>query len=212
MSDMSVRDVPVRDVPVRDVPGVSVVAHADKEKALYTIVTAFAADPLTRWVVPQADNYVTYGVRIFDAFGGAAFAAGSAYEVSGFAGVALWVPPGHEEEAAEEAFARTLVEIVAPERLDEVTRVLDEMQSYHPVEPCWYLPLIGVDPCHQGQGFGAKLMKYALAQCDAQGLPAYLESSNPANITLYERHGFELMGRIQSASSPPVHPMYRAAR
>ena len=204
------------DMPVPDMPEVSVVAHADKAKALHTIVAAFAADPLTRWVVPQADSYLTYGVRIFDAFGGAAFAAGTAYEVSGFAGAALWVPPDHEDEAAdeaaEEAFGQILVEIVAPERLDEVTRVLGEMQSYHPVDPCWYLPLIGVDPCHQGQGFGAKLMKYALAQCDAQGLPAYLESSNPANITLYERHGFEVMGRIQSASSPPVHPMYRAAR
>ena len=201
-----------------DMPRVRAVAHADKEKALYTIIVAFAADPLTRWVLPQADRYLTYGIRIFDAFGGAAFAAGTAYEVSGFAGVALWVSPGHEDgdeaarEAAQEAFGQTLQEIVAPERLDEVTRVLDEMQSYHPLEPCWYLPLIGVDPRHQGQGCGAKLMKYALAQCDAQGLPAYLESSNPANITLYERHGFELMGRIQSASSPPVHPMYRAAR
>ena len=200
------------DMPVPDMPEVGVVAHADKAKALHTIVAAFAADPLTRWVVPHADSYLTYGVRIFDAFGGAAFAAGTAYEVSGFAGVALWVPPGHEGEAADEAFGQILVEIVATERLDEVTRVLGEMQSYQPVDPCWYLPLIGVDPCHQGQGFGAKLMKYALAQCDAQGLPAYLESSNPANIRLYERHGFEVMGRIQSASSPPVHPMYRAAR
>ena len=89
------------DMPVPDMPEVSVVAHADKAKALHTIVAAFAADPLTRWVVPQADSYLTYGVRIFDAFGGAAFAAGTAYEVSGFAGAALWVPPGHEDEAAE---------------------------------------------------------------------------------------------------------------
>jgi ribosomal protein S18 acetylase RimI-like enzyme len=55
-------------------------------------------------------------------------------------------------------------------------------------------------------------MKYALAKCDEAGLPAYLESSNPANISLYERHGFEVTGKIQSESSPPVHPMYRAAR
>lgn len=160
---------------------------------------------------PRRQLLKTYGVRNFDAFGGVAFAAGTAYEVSGFAGVALWVPPDHEDEVAEEASGQILVEIVAPERLDEVTRVLGEMQSYQQVDPCWYLPLIGVDPCHQRQGFGAKLMKYALAQCYAQGLPAYLESSNPANITLYERQGFEVMGRIQSASSPPVHPMYRAA-
>ena len=90
--------------------------------------------------------------------------------------------------------------------------MLDEMQSYHAVEPCWYLPLIGVDPCHQSRGLGAALMKYVLEKVDAEGLPAYLEPSNPANMALYQRHGFEVMGRIQTASSPPVQPMYRAAR
>ena len=101
--------------------------------------------------------------------------------------------------------------IVARERLDGVTRVLDEMHGYHSPEPCWYPPFVGVDPRHKGQGCNARLMKCALAQCNAQGLPAYLESSIPADITLYERHGFELMGRIQSASSPPVNSMCRMA-
>jgi hypothetical protein len=55
-------------------------------------------------------------------------------------------------------------------------------------------------------------MKHALALVDAQGLPAYLESSNPMNISLYKRHGFEEMGAIQSGSSPTVVPMLRAAR
>jgi ribosomal protein S18 acetylase RimI-like enzyme len=55
-------------------------------------------------------------------------------------------------------------------------------------------------------------MKHALDRCDEQHLPAYLESSNPANISLYERHGFEVTARIQTETSPPMHPMYRAAR
>ena len=201
-----------KDEPVSNLPTVNVVTNAEREKALLTVVAAFAADPVVRWIVPQADIYLNHGVRFFDIFGGAAFAAGAAYEAAGFAGAALWVPPGKEDESADEAFRQILKEIAKPERVDEVSSVLDEMQSYHPVEPCWYLPLIGVDPCHQGRGLGAALMKYALDKVDAEGLPAYLESSNPANITLYQRHGFEVIGRIQIASSPPVHPMYRAAR
>ena len=82
-----------------DMPRVRVESNAEREKALHTIVTAFAADPLVRWIVPQADTYLTYGVRMFDVFGGAAFAAGAAYEAAGFAGAALWVPPGHEDES-----------------------------------------------------------------------------------------------------------------
>lgn len=57
--------------------------------------------------------------------------------------------------------------------------------------------------------FILKTMKKALLRCDEEGLPAYLESSNPRNIRLYQRHGFEVMGEIQSGNSPVVTPMFR---
>ena len=74
------------------------------------------------------------------------------------------------------------------------------------------LPMIAADPSQTGRGLGAALMKHALEIVDEAGLPAYLESSNPRNISLYERHGFEVMGEIQTVSSPVMTPMYRAAR
>jgi hypothetical protein len=43
-------------------------------------------------------------------------------------------------------------------------------------------------------------------------LPAYLESSNPRNISLYERHGFEIIGLIQAGGSPTLTPMLRRPR
>ncbi len=62
-------------------------------------------------------------------------------------------------------------------------------------EPHWYLPLIGVDPAHQGEGHGDALMAYALARCDRDHAPAYLESSKPRNIPFYRRYGFETARR-----------------
>jgi ribosomal protein S18 acetylase RimI-like enzyme len=201
-----------KEIKMSEKPVVNVVDMADRGAALNTIVAAFAADPLLRWIMPKADTYLTFAAAAFDNFGGGAFAAGSAYQAADFAGVALWIPPGHDDDEVDENVANLLAQAVAPERLEEVGAVLAAMQSFHPDTPCWYLPLIGVDPHHQGRGLGAELMKYALARCDEQGLPAYLESSNPANISLYERHGFEVIGRIQEGSSPPVHPMLRSAR
>jgi ribosomal protein S18 acetylase RimI-like enzyme len=196
-----------------NLPLVTVVEPEHRGVALNTIVAAFAADPLTRWIFPQANVYLTYAAQVYDNFGGAAFAAGTAFEIDNYAGAALWVPPSDDSHADDGSEVSVLLsKTVAEERMEEVGSVLGEMEAYHPTEPCWYLPLIGVDPCHQGRGLGALLMKHALAKCDAAGLPAYLESSNPANISLYERHGFEVMGKIQSATSPPVHPMYRAVR
>ncbi len=55
-------------------------------------------------------------------------------------------------------------------------------------------------------------MKYALEKVDSDGLPAYLESSNPRNMSLYKRYGFETMGQIKVNDVPSLHPMIREAR
>jgi hypothetical protein len=41
---------------------------------------------------------------------------------------------------------------------------------------------------------------------------AGLESSNPRNVPLYERLGFEVTGHLQVGGSPEVVTMRRAAR
>lgn len=72
--------------------------------------------------------------------------------------------------------------------------------------------MIGADPSRQGQGLGSALLKEGLKRCDADGVIAYLESSNPKNIPLYERYGFEVIGVIQPGDFPPFYPMLRPAR
>jgi L-amino acid N-acyltransferase YncA len=47
---------------------------------------------------------------------------------------------------------------------------------------------------------------------DAAGMPAYLEASNPANVALYERHGFEVRGSFKlPVAGPEVFTMWRDA-
>ena len=90
--------------------------------------------------------------------------------------------------------------------------LMQQMASHHPKEPHWYRPLIGVDPAHQGKGLGSALLKHATDICDRDGMLAYLESSNLANVPLYERHGFAALGRIQVGGSPVLTPMLRRPR
>ena len=47
---------------------------------------------------------------------------------------------------------------------------------------------------------------------DADGRAAYRESSNPRNIPLYRRFGFESIGEIRTESSPVLTPMFRPGR
>ncbi len=87
--------------------------------------------------------------------------------------------------------------------------VFEKMSSYHPNEPHWYLPLLGVDPLHHGKGLSSALMQHAIVTSDLDNKFAYVESSNPKNIPFYERHGFELLGTIQVNTSPSIFPMLR---
>ena len=90
--------------------------------------------------------------------------------------------------------------------------MFEQMASYHPEEPHWYLPLIGVDPAHQGKGHGGALMAYALQRCDRDHLAAYLESTNPREHHAVSAAWLEALGNDSGGSSPPLTPMLRKAR
>jgi ribosomal protein S18 acetylase RimI-like enzyme len=182
----------------------------DEGPVIDTVVLAFAADPVARWSWPESHQYLASMPQMARAFGGRAFVSKGAHATDGYAGAALWLPPGvtPDEDALGEIVQRTVADSIRP----NVLAVFEQMAVYHPHEPHWYLPLIGVDPIHQGKGHGDALMTYALGQCDQDHLPAYLESTNPRNISLYQRHGFEVMGTIQVGSSPPLVPMLRRPR
>ena len=46
-------------------------------------------------------------------------------------------------------------------------------------------------------------------RCDAEGLSAYLESSDLANVPLYERHGFRVTGEVVIPDGPVIPLMWR---
>ena len=182
----------------------------DEAHAIDTIVLAFAADPVARWSWPDSRQYLTSMPDFVRAFAGKAFSNDSSYCSDDHAGASLWLPPNihPDEEAVGEILQRT----ISPNMQDDLFAVFEQMASYHPNEPHWYLPLIGVDPAHQGKGYGGALLAFALQECDRQHLPAYLESTNLKNVPLYQRHGFEVMGEIQVGSSPRLIPMLRRSR
>jgi GNAT superfamily N-acetyltransferase len=175
-------------------------------KIIDTITMAFAADPFVRWIYPDPNQYLSNIREMLIRFGGKAFDHGTAYYVDGFFGAALWLPPGihSDEEALGEHMQRTISESI----LENAFSVLEQMGDCHPTDPHWYLPLLAVDPVHQGNGYGSTLLKDAIAKFDTDGMTAYLESSNPRNISLYERHGFEIITEIQ-AGTTQVTPMVR---
>jgi ribosomal protein S18 acetylase RimI-like enzyme len=187
-------------------PVIASVGPADIERAISVLVLAFSADPVARWTYPDSDQYLVSFRALVRAFGGRAFEQDTARRVDDYAGVALWLPPGIEPDEA--ALAATM----PAGRESEMAAVFEGMAAYHPKEAHWYLPLIGVDPVYRGKGCGGALLEDAARLFDRDHVAAYLESTNPANIPLYQRYGFEVLGTVQVGASPPLFPMLRRAR
>jgi GNAT superfamily N-acetyltransferase len=188
-------------------PGIRSATSAEMPRVVSAIVAAFLTDPVARFAWPTPHDYLRAMPRAIREFAGGSFEHGTAYVSLDHCGAALWLPPGVHPNG--EALERVFRDTAKPEHLDDLLATFEEMERWHPEEPHWYLPLIGVEPNAQRRGLGAELMRHAVARCDDERVAAYLESSNPRNVPLYLRHGFEVLGQIQIGAGPVVTPMLR---
>lgn len=190
-------------------PTVKAVAADEKERVWDAVTLAFSDDPMMRWMMAEPHAYLANLRHLQGALAGRSFEHGGAFRLDDFSAAALWLPPGVEVDG--EAMMSSMERV--PEKLHaDLGGVVEQMGAFHPHEPHWYLAVLGVDANRQGKGLGSILMKHVLARVDSDRMPAYLESSNARNIPFYERHGFEVLGRIQSGATPSITPMLRRAR
>ncbi|MEO5860439.1 MAG: GNAT family N-acetyltransferase [Pyrinomonadaceae bacterium] len=180
------------------------------EAATSVITLAFASDPIARWTYPDPDQYLEYFPKFIKAFAGRSFENGTAYLAPDFAGAALWLKPGIGPN--EDELLGLIWDSTSSDVQQDLFPMFEQMAKFHPDYPHWYLPMIGVEPSRQASGVGSALLQHSLTNCDAEEMPAYLESSNPKNIALYEKFGFEQIGVIRSGDAPPMFPMLRKAQ
>lgn len=182
------------------------------------LARAFYDDPVTKYMLPDDRSRLKALTRGFSALARHHFLPRAGSEVGrrdGEVGAAtLWDPPGQRKASRLEELVMMPAMLWAfRSRVPASVRVMELMEKHHPEEPHWYLMLIGSDPTVRGAGFGQALMRSRLDRCDAEGVPAYLENSNPKNEAYYLRFGFEIMGEIKLPDGgPSMWPMWRAPR
>ncbi len=185
----------------------------DLARLASVLAQAFREDPFHRWLLPSESEWSRNSERLCKAALRPRINDGTVYTTDGLEGVALWYSPERGQAGAIEAAKMVAATLpVLWRRFLLVARGTRMMEAAHPKFPHWYLFTLGTAPERRGKGIGSALLQPVLSRCDAEGVDAYLESSNERNIPLYQRHGFELCGEIHLPKGPTIWPMLRHAR
>jgi hypothetical protein len=68
------------------------VGKTERARVVATLVSAFIADPVERWLFPEPLAYLTHFAAFVAAFGGEAFERQTVWSLEDFAAVAMWIP------------------------------------------------------------------------------------------------------------------------
>ncbi|MET7946598.1 GNAT family N-acetyltransferase [Micromonospora sp. NPDC005324] len=179
-------------------PEITIATPADRATVVDTLVAAFVKDPILRSLFPDEETYPRYAAAFFGHLFDRRVHRKSIWTIGGGASVALWDPPTGQPAAGTAAVPAAAhgVPEVSPYPPDVLARVQgydDVVHDALPAFPFWYLGVLGTHPDSAGRGWGRAVMRAGLDRAAADGLPAILETSNPGNVELYRRAGWEVM-------------------
>ncbi|EOM76448.1 GNAT family N-acetyltransferase [Rhodococcus rhodnii] len=179
-------------------------ARADEVPAVAGLLAeAFESDPVMAAMLPDSGTRDRRLTRLFATEIGVHHLPGGAVDVAVgedgvMGGAAVWDPPGrwHQGIGTQLRMLPGLVRALGPRALAGA-RMSQAFERAHPTTPHWFLSAIGTGRSARGGGFGSALLRSRLEVVDRDAMPAYLESSNVANISYYERFGFEAYDEIE---------------
>jgi len=178
-------------------------------------VDAFARDPFLRWIQPDD--------RAWPAFGGAwmrfildlTLERGHTYVGDPLDVAVAWIPPDVSlvDQADIERGRGIVAEHAGEARSEEAFTTIIAARGHAIEAPHWTLQHIGVRASAQSTGLGAAAVAPILEICDAEERPCGLVSSNPRNVSFYERLGFEVEAEVVTPDGAAVmRPMRRSPR
>lgn len=192
--------------------GVRRATAADLPALSEMLARAFAADPVAAWSSPAEAPRERMLERFHAARTRHYLPHGEVWISEGGESAAVWAPPDAWKTTLRQDLELTAC-MLTPRlflRGPLVGRGLLSAERKHPkAPPHWYLATLGTDPVAQGRGLGTRVLEPILAQCDADGVGAYLESSKRRNVDYYARFGFRTTAVLQLPRGPKMWLMWR---
>ena len=173
---------------------VTPVSPEQVHRAAQVLALSFVGDALLLWPMRSDIDAYTGALIQLEPLARGYAEIGVLWACDDVTGVVGWVPPTLGDQVG------AIVEATA----DELSSVFDDdgvryaaqggwIAEHVPSEPVWYLEIIGVDPAVQGRGIGTALIQHGMERAQADGLPAFLETSVEGNVAYYERLGFRVV-------------------
>ncbi len=124
---------------------------------------------------------------------------------------ALWEAPekDSENDSSFNAVVAAGISLLGQDWISDRLANLRVLGEVKPKDRHWYLSFVGTRPESRGKGLASTLIESVTNICDQEKIPAYLESSNPDNVSLYESHGFRVIGEAVIKDGPKVPLMWR---
>ncbi len=180
-----------------------------------TLAGAFGADPAWSWVFPDPVRREEQLTEVWTLLVEGALGYGWVHLTPGAGAVTVWIPPGRPELAPPyDARVGPLLDRLLGPGTGRAQELLERFEAARPPAPDhYYLSLFGTRPESRGRGIGMALLTDDLARIDLEGRPAYLESTNAANLDRYRSVGFVDRAAFDLPDGgPTVTTMWRDAR
>lgn len=191
-----------------------VATPSDVDSIVSVFTSAFFHDPVWGPAFPDEGRRAEQAAVMWRIYAASALRYPWTLVTPGVEAAALWIPPGGTELTAKEAagLEGELAAATDPGTARSIMELGERFEEAHPPEPFFYLTILGTHADHRGRGLGMALVAESLRRIDALGAPAYLESTNPANLRRYESVGFGVRDEIVLADGQVVTTMWRPAR
>lgn len=178
-------------------------------------VEAFADDPYLRWIEPDDARWYAFGSAWMTFIADLVFERGHTYVDDDHDVAVAWVPPdvaliGPDDVARGRSI---MAEHAGETRADEAVETIMAARAHALDGAHWTLQYIGVTDRRRGTGLGAAAVEPMLRMCDLEGLPCGLVSTNPRNVSFYQRLGFTVDAEVPTPDgAATMRPMHRPPR
>lgn len=192
--------------------GVRLAEPAELGDTVHLFADAFVGDPMITWPLTDPSPAAIasmFSIVIEEAYGpmGVVWVIGQ----EAVDGAAVWLAPEQTARFDEiEVATRPKVDALTEDEGARYATFWDWIGEHVPDEPCWFLDILGVRRAARGRGLASALVGHGLDRARAAGLPAILETGNPANVPMYEHLGFRVVDQSNAPDGGPTIWFLRA--